>query len=201
MVPAPISPSEKSLGCTNLALTQKGLGMLEISATFLIVAFFLYYAWPWLWHIATTLALSFLVYYIVLPLFWQSQSWQDLKGWLQQLQLTRQSASASSMPSDRLYVSPLRTQESRDHFEALGREEYPRPYPRPILVDRSRGYDVFRWKEDCWFLRHNEEPYRYLCVVDGRLQWCWPARPNASAEPCRSPDTKEDGWCWKNGVG
>ena len=171
--------------------------MVELLATILVVGFFLYYAWPWLWHIATTLALSFLVYYIVLPLFWQSQSWQDLKAWAQQFELPQK---ASAMPSDRLYVSPLRTQESRDHFEALGREEYPRPYPRPILLDRSRGYDVFRWKGDCWFLRHNEEPYRYLCVVDGKLQWCWPARPNASAEPCRSPDTKEDGWCWRNEV-
>jgi hypothetical protein len=175
--------------------------MVELIATILVVGLFLYYAWPFLWHIATTLATAFLVYYIVLPLFWQSQSWQDLKGWLQQLQLTRLSASASSMPSDRLYVSPRPTQESRDHFEALGREEYPRPNPRPILLDRRRGVDVFGWKGECWFLRHNEEPYRYLCVVDGRLQWCWPARPNASAEPCRSPDTKEDGWCWKNGVG
>jgi hypothetical protein len=173
--------------------------MVELSATFLVLALFLYFAWPWLWHIATTLALSFLVYYIALPLFWQSKSWEDLKAWLQQIELSRQSASAST-PSGRLYVSPQPTQESRERFEALGRGEYPRPYPRPILLDRRRGVDVFGWKGECWFLRHNVEPYRYLCVVHGRLQWCWPARPNASAMPCKSPDTGEDGWCWGSEV-
>jgi hypothetical protein len=42
--------------------------MVELIATILVVGLFLYYAWPWLWHIATTLATAFLVYYIVLPL-------------------------------------------------------------------------------------------------------------------------------------
>ena len=154
--------------------------MAELSATFLVLALFLYFAWPWLWHIATTLALSFLVYYIALPLFWQSKSWEDLKAWLQQIELSRQSASATTRPSGRLYVSPQYTDESRDHFEALGEWEYPRPYPKPILVDRWRGHDVYWWKGECWFLRHTEEPYRFLCVVHARLQWCWPSRPSAS---------------------
>jgi uncharacterized protein (DUF58 family) len=47
--------------------------MVELIATILVVGLFLYYAWPWLWHIATTLATAFLVYYMVLPLFWQSK--------------------------------------------------------------------------------------------------------------------------------
>jgi hypothetical protein len=169
--------------------------MVELIATILVVAFLLYIAWPWLWHIATTLVLALLVYYLVLPWFWQSQSWEDLKSWLQQ---TQQTASASITTNGRPNVSPQRTHESCEHFEALGQEEYPRPNPRPILVDRWRGNDVFWWKGECWFLRHNKEPYRFLCVVHGRLQWCWQARPNASAVPCKSPDTGEDGWCWRN---
>jgi hypothetical protein len=36
----------------------------------------------------------------------------------------------------------IRTDESRIHFEELGQEEYPRPHPKPILVDRWRGHDV-----------------------------------------------------------
>jgi hypothetical protein len=172
--------------------------MVEFIATTLVVAFLLYYAWPWLWHIATTLALAFLVYYIALPWFWQSKSWEDLKASVQQFEIPR--ASAAMRPSERLYVSPQRTHESRDHFEALGEEEYPRPHPRPVLLDRWKGNDIFRWKGECWFLRHNEEPYRFLCVAHGRLQWCWPSRPNASAVPCKSPNTGEDGWCWENEV-
>jgi hypothetical protein len=54
--------------------------MVELIATILVVGFFLYYAWPWLWHIATTLATAFLVYYIVLPLFWQSKSTAAARG-------------------------------------------------------------------------------------------------------------------------
>jgi hypothetical protein len=133
--------------------------MVELIATILVVALLLYVAWPWLWHIAITLALAFLVY-LALPSFWQSQSWEDFKAWVQQIYVPQ------------LHARPY---PSRSHFEALGQEEYQRPYPKPILVrvDRRRGVDVFWWKGECWFLRHNEEPYRYLCVVHGRLQRCW----------------------------
>ena len=167
--------------------------MVEFIAILLVVAFLLYFVWPWLWHIAAALVLAFLVY-IALPRFWSSKSWEDFKASLQQ-----QRASATS-PSGRLYVSPRRSYESREHFEALGQEKYQRPYPRPILLDRRRGLDVFRWRGECWFLRHNGEPYRSLCVVHGGLHWCWPLRPNASAVPCKSSDTGEDGWCWKSEV-
>jgi hypothetical protein len=126
--------------------------MVELIATILIVALLLYVAWPWLWHIAITLALAFLVY-LALPWFWQSESWEDFKAWLQQIHVPQ--LHARSYPS-----------------RSLGQEEYPRPYPL-VHVDRRRGVDVFRWKGECWFLRHNEEPYRYLRVVNGRLQWCW----------------------------
>ena len=165
--------------------------MVEVIATILVAAFLLYLVWHWLWQIVTALALALLVY-LAWPSFLQ-KPWEDLMSWLQQ---TQQKASASITPNGRLYVS--RRHEPRELFEALGQEEYPRPYPRPILVDRWRGHDVYRWKGECWFLRHNEEPYRFLCVVHGRLQWCWQARPNASAVPCKSPDTGEDGWCWRN---
>ena len=177
-VPAPISPGEKSLGCTRpSANPKKGLGIVELIATILVVAFLLYMVWPWLWHIATTLALALLVY-IALPWFWQSKSWEDFKARLQQIEVSQQKAPATNTSSGRVYYgrlfSPQRTQESRIHFEELGQKEYPRPYPRPILVrvDRRRGVDVLWWKGECWFLRHNEEPYRFLCVVHGRLQWC-----------------------------
>ena len=170
--------------------------MWSFIATILVLAFLVYIVWPWIWHIATTLALAFLVY-TAWPWISQSEPWEDLKSWLQQIE-----ASATISPSGRLYVSPQRTDtdESRIHFEGLGQEEYPRPYPRPILVDLWRGYDVFWWRGERWFLRHNEEPYRFPCVVHGRLQWCWQARPNACAVPCKSPDTDEDGWCWRNEV-
>jgi hypothetical protein len=164
--------------------------MLSLTAAVLVLAFLVYIVWPWIWHIMTILALVFLVY-IAWP--WLQQPWEDLmSSLLQQIHLPQ--ASASITPNGRLYV----THEPRELFEALGQEEYPRPYPRPILVDRWRGHDVYRWKGACWFLRHNEEPYRFLCVVHGRLQWCWPARPNAAAVPCKSADTGEDGWCWRN---
>ena len=177
--------------------------MLSLIAPILVLAFLVYIAWPWFWHIVTTLALALLVY---LNWPWLLQKpWEDLMSWLQQIQVPQiqvpqQKASATDTPSGRLYVSPQRTDESRIHFEALGQEEYPRPYPSPILVDRWRGHDVFWWKGQCWVLRHNEEPYRYFCVVHGRLQWCRQARPNACAVPCKSPDTGEDGWCWRNEV-
>jgi hypothetical protein len=172
--------------------------MWSLIATILVLTLLVYIAWPWFWHIATTLILALLVY-VAWPWFWQSKPWEDLTSWLQQIEVPRQKASATITPGGRLYVSPQRTHESRTHFEELGEEEYPRAYPRPILVDRWRGNDVFWWKGECWFLRHNEEPYRFLCVVHGKLQWCWQARPNASAVPCRSRDTGEDGWCWGNG--
>jgi hypothetical protein len=156
--------------------------MLSLMATVLVLAFLLYVVWPWLWHIAMTLALVLFVY-----LAWP---WFHLP----------QIASATDTPSGRLYVSRQRTDESRDHFEELGQETYPRPYPKPILVDRWRGHDVFWWRGECCVLRHVDEPYRFLCVAHGRLQWCWQARPNACAVPCKSPNTGEDGWCWRNEV-
>jgi hypothetical protein len=198
VVPTPLSPVKISL-CVHKpsANAKKGLGMLSLIATVLVLAFLVYVVWPWLWHIAMTLALILFVY-LAWPWFLQ-KPWEDLLSWLQQIHVP-QIASATNAPSGRLYVSRQRTGESRIHFEELGQEKYPRPYPKPILVDRWRGHDVFWWKGECWVLRHNEEPYRFLCVAHGRLQWCWQVRPNACAVPCKSPDTGEYGWCWRNEV-
>jgi len=96
--------------------------MVEFIATLLLVAFLLYFVWPWVWHIASVLLVALLVYF-ALPWFWSSKFWEDFKASLQQRR-----ASASS-PNGRLYVTPRYSSESREHFEALSQEDYPRPYP------------------------------------------------------------------------
>jgi hypothetical protein len=168
--------------------------MLSLIATVLVLAWLVYIVWPWIWHIMTTLALVLLVY-LAWPFL--QKPWQDSLSWLQQIYVP-QLAAATETPSGRLYVSRRPMDKPRMHFERLGEEEYPRPYPKPILVDGRRGHDVYWWRGECWVLRHNEEPYRFLCVVQGRLQWCWQAPPNACAVPCKSPVTGEDGWCWRD---
>lgn len=168
-----------------------------LATAVLVLALLMFKVWRWLWHIVTALALVLLVYQ-AWPWFLQ-KPWEDLMTSLQQ-QIHLPQALAANTPSGRVYVSPQRTDESRVHFQELGQAQYPRPYPSAILVDRWRGHDVFSWKGECWVLRHNEEPYRYLCVPGKRLEWCWPIPPNASAVPCKSPDSGEDGWCWRNEV-
>jgi hypothetical protein len=173
--------------------------MLSFVATILVLALLVYKAWPWFWHIVTSLFLALLLY-IAWPWFLQ-KPWEDLMSRLQQIHLPQQIASASNTPSGRLYVSPERTDETRIHFEELGQAVYPRPYPRPFLCVKDwAGKDVFLWEGRRWYLAHNAEPYRYLCVPEKKLEWCWPIPPNASAVPCKSPDTGEDGWCWRNQV-
>jgi len=170
--------------------------MLLTATMILVLALLVYGVWDWLWHIAMTLALVLLVYE-AWP--WLSQMrWDDaVMASLQQIHLPQ--VSATNTPSGRLYVFPQRTDESRTHFEELGQAKYPRPYPTPFLcAENWRGKDVFLWKGRRWYLAHSEEPYRYLCVPENRLQWCWPIRPNASAVPCKS-DTG-DGWCWRSAV-
>jgi hypothetical protein len=172
--------------------------MLLIATLILVLALLVYKVWDWLWHIVTALALALLVY-LAWP--WLSQMLSDdlMMSWLQQIHLPQ--ASATNTPSGRLYVSPRRTDESHIHFEELGQAKYPRPYPRPFLCAKDwAGRDVFLWEGRRWYLPHSEEPYRYLCVPGKRLEWCWPIPPNASAVPCKSPDTDEDGWCWRNEV-
>jgi hypothetical protein len=171
--------------------------MLSLIATVLVLAFLVYIVWPWFWHIVTALVLILFVY-IAWP--WLKQPWEDLmSSWLQQIHLPQ--ASAANTPSGRLHVYRQRTDESRIHFEEAGQEEYPRPYPRPFLCAKDwAGKDVFLWEGRRWYLPHNEEPYRYLCVPEKRLEWCWRIPPNASAVPCKSPDTGKDGWCWGNEV-
>jgi len=52
-------------------------------------------------------------------------------------------------------------------FEELGQEEYPRPLSETVsLCQRLGGKDVFLWEGRRWYLAHNEEPYRYLCVPE-----------------------------------
>jgi hypothetical protein len=168
--------------------------MLLTATIILVLTLLVYGFWDWLWHIAMFFALALLVY-VAWP--WLSQvRWDDLVvSWLQQIHLPQ--ASATNTSSGRLYVVPQRTRESRSHFEELGQAKYPRPYPEPSLCAEGRaGKDVFLWQGRRWYLPHNERPYRYLCVPDKKLEWCWPIPPNASAEPCRN-DTG-DGWCWRS---
>lgn len=180
------------------ARTKKGLGILLTATMILVLALLLYGFWEWLWHITTFLALALLVY-LAWP--WLSQiRWDDaVMSWLQQIRLPQVSATNTS--GGRPYVLPQRTYESRIHFEELGQAKYPRPYPEPSLCAEDRaGKDVFLWKGRRWYLPHNEEPYRYLCVPNKRLEWCWPIPPNASAVPCRSDTGSGDGWCWRGAV-
>jgi hypothetical protein len=165
--------------------------MLLTATIILVIALLLYGFWEWLWHVAMFLALALLVY-LAWPWFSQLQ-WDDLvMSWLEQIHLPQ--VSTINTPSQRLYAFPQRTHDSRLHFDELARAKYPRPSPEPTLcAEDSAGKDVFLWKGRRWYLPHNEEPYRYLCVPEKRLEWCWPIPPNASAVPCRG-DTG-DGWC------
>jgi hypothetical protein len=162
-----------------------------------VLALLLYGFWEWLWHIATFLALAFFLY-LAWP--WLSQiRWDDtLMSWLQQARLPQ--ASAAIPPRGRTYASPQRAPESYDRFEELSPASYPRPHPKPYLCAEDwGGKDVFLWKGRRWVLPHSDEPYRYLCVPDKKLEWCSPVPPTASAVPCRSD--KRDGWCWTSAVG
>jgi hypothetical protein len=178
------------------ARAKKGLGMALTVTVIVLLALLLYGFWEWLWHIATFLALA-LFLYLAWP--WLAQvRWDDtLMSWLQQIRVPQ--ASATVAPSGRTYVSPRPAQESHDRFEALGKATYPRPYPKPYLCAEDwEGHDVFLWKGRRWYVPHSDEPYRYLCVTEKRLQWCWPTPPNASAVPCKSD--QGNGWCWTDAV-
>jgi len=171
--------------------------MLLTATIILVLALLVYGFWDWLWHIALSLAVALLLY-LAWP--WLSQvQWDDsVTSWLQQIHLSQ--VSATNTPNGRPHVVSQRTDESRNHFEELGEATYPPPYPRPFLCAKDlAGQDVFLWKGRRWYLPHNEEPYRYLCVLEKRLEWCWPIPPNASAVPCKS-DTGDDGWCWRSAV-
>ncbi len=167
--------------------------MLLTATMILVLALLLYGFWEWLWHIATFVAVAFLLY---LSWPWLSQvQWDNmLMAWLQQVRVPQ--VSAAPMPRGSLSV-PQRADESRMHFAELGQAVYPRPHPRPQLcAENWRGQDVFLWKGRRWYLAHIEEPYRYLCVPEKDLEWCYPNPPNASAVPCRG--ASGDGWCWKS---
>jgi hypothetical protein len=179
-----------------LSRAKKGLGMLLTVTLIVVLALLLYGFWEWLWHIALFLALALLLF-LAWP--WLSQvRWDDaLMSWLQQVRLPQ--ASAAIAPSGRTYALPRRTQESRDNFERLSRATYPRPYPKPYLcAENWEGHDIYLWKGRRWVLPHSEAPYRYLCVPEKRLEWCWPTPPHAAAVPCRSD--RGDGWCWGDAV-
>lgn len=161
-----------------------------------LLALLLYGFWEWLWHIATFLALAIFLY-LAWP--WLAQMrWDDsLMAWLQQARVPQ--AFATTPPSGRPYVPRQRAAESYDRFEELGPASYPRPYPKPSLcAENQQGKDVFLWKGRRWVLPHSDEPYRYLCVPDKTLEWCWPTPPHASAVPCRND--KGDGWCWRTAL-
>jgi len=172
---------------------------MALTATIILVLALLVYGfWRWLWHILISLALALLLYE-AWPWLSQMHSDDAVMSWLQQIHLPQQ-VSATTAQSERPYVVPQRTDDSRIHFEELGQAQYPRPYPRPVLCAEDwAGKDVFLWKGRRWYLAHNEKPYRYLCVPEKGLEWCWPIPPNASAVPCKS-DTGDDGWCWRSAV-
>ena len=170
--------------------------MLLTVTIILVVALLVYGFWDWLWHIALSLALALLLY-LAWP--WLSQvQWDDsVTSWLQQIHLSQ--VSATNTPNGRPHVVSQRTDESRNHFEEV-QLTYPRPHPRPLLcAENWAGKDVFLWKGRRWYLPHSAKPYRYLCVPEKGLEWCWPIPPNASAVPCKS-DTGDDGWCWRSAV-
>jgi len=176
------------------------LGMALTATIIVVLALLLYGFWEWLWHIAMFLALACLLY-LAWP--WLSQMrWDDsVMAWLQQTRLPQ--ASAAIPPRGRTYASPQRTQEPQDNFQdnfrELSRAKYPRAYPKPSLcAENWEGHDIYFWRGRRWYLVHNDQPYRYLCAPEGRLEWCWPRPPNASAMPCRTD--KGDGWCWGSAV-
>ena len=168
---------------------------MALTATIILVLALLVYGfWRWLWHILISLALALLLYE-AWPWLSQMHSDDAVMSWLQQIHLPQQ-VSATTAQSERPYVVPQRTDDSRIHFEELGQAQYPRPYPEPTLCAEGwAGKDIFLWKGRRWYLPHSAKPYRYLCVPEKTLEWCWPTPPNASAVPCKS-DTGE-GWCWK----
>jgi hypothetical protein len=179
------------------APAKKGLGMALTVTIIVVLALLLFKLWRWLWHITTFLALALFLY---LGWPWLSQMrWDDtVMAWLQQTRLPQ--ASAAIPPRVQRYAPPQRTQEPDDYFKELSRTRYPRAYPKPALcAENWKGHDIYFWRGRRWYLVHNEAPYRYLCAPDGRLEWCWPKPPNASAVPCRTD--RGDGWCWGSGVG
>ncbi len=161
-----------------------------------VLALLLYGFWEWIWHIATFLALAFFLY-LAWP--WLSQvRWDDtLLSWLQQIRVPQ--ASAATAPDGGTFLSPRRMAGPYDRFEPLTRTGYPRPNSKPILCAEDwQGKDVFLWKGKRWYLPHNNEPYKYLCVPETNLEWCWPIPPTAAAVPCRRDS--RDGWCWRTAV-
>ena len=173
--------------------------MVLTATMILVLALLVFGFWRWLWHIAFSLALALLLYE-TWPLLSQIHSDNAVVSLLTQINVPQ--VSATNTQSGRPYGFPQGTDGSRIYFAELGREEMSRPYPRPVLCAKDwAGKDVFLWKGRRWYLPHNEEPYRYLCVIPEQgLEWCWPIPPNASAVPCRSPDTGEKGWCWRSAV-
>jgi hypothetical protein len=192
---APISSGTISFASPSTR-ARKGLGMALTVTIIVVLALLLYGFWEWLWHIATFLALAAFLY-LAWP--WLSQMrWDDtVMAWLQQIRVPP--ASATTTPRGPAYALPQRTYEPNDQFAELSRTKYPRAYPKPVLcAENWEGHDVYFWKGRRWYLIHNEQPYRYLCAPERRLEWCWPIPPNASAVPCRTD--KGDGWCWGSAV-
>jgi len=170
---------------------------MALTVTMIVVLALLEYGfWRWLWHIVTSLALVLLLYE-AWPWLSRMHSDEAVMSWLQHIHLPQ--VSATNTQSGRQYAFPQRTHESRIHFEGLGPAKYPRPYPEPTLCAEGwAGKDIFLWKGRRWYLPHSAKPYRYLCVPEKGLEWCWPIPPNASAVPCRSGTG--DGWCWRSAV-
>lgn len=84
----------------------------------------------------------------------------------------------------------------QSRFAPVVSNQNPSPNPPPVFAGRhpTNGDFLYNWGGRQWIIPQNNRPYRYLCVVNGGLNVCWPNPPNQAAVPCRSNDVP--GWCW-----
>ena len=82
-------------------------------------------------------------------------------------------------------------------FIPLGPRTRPTASPSPVFLGRTReGALVFGWAQRRWFLHPPpRNPYRYLCVVNRRLDWCWQNPPRPDMRPCTRKSDGVRGWC------
>jgi hypothetical protein len=96
---------------------------------------------------------------------------------------------------------PAPPAQSRTVFVAVGAHAYPSPFPPPVFLGRdpSNGFLVYGWAGRRWGLSPPppNNPYSYLCVVNGGLKYCWNNPPNGTAHSCTRRSDGQQGWCWE----